>query len=273
MADTRFYLSLVLEVVNPVCMRNKTTTIRILSIDVCRCSAAHQIALETAFSTNVDILLVQEQYIHKDLQRGISRNHPSFEFFSPIEYWTLRPRVLTYVRKTNGLIYNQERASHVDHAGRRDVLFFYLHSSYHSFISIINIYNAPPGATNPGAGVMSLLSLSACHYLKNCILAGDFNLHHHHWQPSYAGSSSPQAETLIDWLETKNISYISEIDKPAHTRGNVLDLCFASNSLFYEGSIADVQQVFDFTSDHVALLITVLCIHQNRVQYLICIME
>ncbi|KHJ31101.1 hypothetical protein EV44_g4310 [Erysiphe necator] len=58
----------------------------------------------------------------------------------------------------------------------------------------------------------------------------------------------------MEWLDAKNFSFISEIDTPTHNRGNVLDLCFSSNSLLAKGCTASVQQDLDVTSDHLPIL-------------------
>ena len=79
------------------------------------------------------------------------------------------------------------------------------------------------------------------------------------WHPSYRGSPSSQSEAFIRWLELRNLSLISEIDKPTHNCGNVLDLCFGSSQLVARGTIATVQEDLDVTSDHLPLLANVYC--------------
>lgn len=54
---------------------------KILSINVARSSTAHKIALNSAVELKIDILLIQDLYIFKDITRKISKNHPAFEFF------------------------------------------------------------------------------------------------------------------------------------------------------------------------------------------------
>lgn len=56
-------------------MKEKQTDIKILSVNVGRSSAAHDIALQLSFEKNIDILLVQEPYIYKDLNPKITRRH------------------------------------------------------------------------------------------------------------------------------------------------------------------------------------------------------
>ncbi|POS83035.1 hypothetical protein EPUL_005871 [Erysiphe pulchra] len=130
------------------------------------------------------------------------------------------------------------------------------HMNEYPQISVLNLYNAPPGSNNPGAGVNLLLSLTNSFSRPNIILAGDFNLHHKDWHPSYPGPSSTQTESLNDWLEAIGLVLISEVDNPTHNRGNVLDLCFATQKLVAKGIISTVQKELDVTSDHLPILIS-----------------
>lgn len=104
-------------------MRNNVNLIKIISINVGRSSTAHEIALETAFKTKIDFVLVQEPCISQDLSKKITRNHPSFECFTPTDDWTQRPRVLTYSRKNNFFKISQTRPIHTSEQGAEDVLF------------------------------------------------------------------------------------------------------------------------------------------------------
>ncbi|KAI1002774.1 hypothetical protein K3495_g5429 [Podosphaera aphanis] len=79
------------------------------------------------------------------------------------------------------------------------------------------------------------------------------------WHSSHPGPSSTQAESLIRWLESKDLSLISEIDKPTHARGNLLDLCFGTCQLVATGTTAVAQQELEVTSDHAVLLASVAC--------------
>lgn len=237
-------------------MKNKPKATKIISINVGRSSSAHEIALQLSFEKNIDILMVQEPYIYKDLSRRITRKHPSFECFTSIDDWNIRPRVMTYSRKDNGLTVSQIRPT-MEGECSSDILYISLKSFNSPSILLINAYNAPLGAINPGSGIRSLLSLENSFFPQNTILAGDFNLHHHNWQPSYTGSISSQADLFVNWLNTRGLSYISEIDISTHVRGNVLDLCFATTQLVARGSTSNVQLDLDLTSDHKPLLITI----------------
>ncbi|KIM92476.1 hypothetical protein OIDMADRAFT_139595 [Oidiodendron maius Zn] len=101
----------------------------LLQINVGKGGLSHEIALSYAFSEKIDLLLVQEPYIYKDLPRRITKRHPSFECFTPIDDWTSRqPRVLTYVRKGAGLQASQTRPLTPDSPALPDALFLHIAS-------------------------------------------------------------------------------------------------------------------------------------------------
>lgn len=214
-------------------------------------------ALATAFEEKVDLLLLQEPYIFPVLQRQITKRHPSYECFSPIDNWTIPPRVLTYLRKGVGLQAEQLRPIGNTHPAARDLLFLSLLSPSRSNILIVNIYNAPPGSNNEGAAISALYSLPHSLFTSYTFLAGDFNLHHTLWQPSYRLSTTA-AEPFVFWTDNLSLSLTSEIDIPTHKQGNVLDLAFTSSSLMALGVETSVAIHLDITSDHYPLLTEIL---------------
>ncbi len=177
-------------------MSNTHHIISILSVNVGRSSAAQQIALQTAHTSRTDFLLIQEPYISKNTERKITCRHSSYECYAPVDDWSTRPRVLTYSRKNNSLTHYQERPDIAIEQGLSDILFLSVRAPNNPRLLIINVYNAPPGAINSGSGVSCLLSSPNIHLSANTILAGDFNLHHPTWHPSYHGSPSPQSEAF-----------------------------------------------------------------------------
>ena len=80
--------------------KNKARPITILSLKVGKESTNHELALNEAHLSLIDIILIQEPYISNDRPRRITKKHPNYEVFSPIHDWnSIRPRVITYVRK------------------------------------------------------------------------------------------------------------------------------------------------------------------------------
>ncbi|KAI1003874.1 hypothetical protein K3495_g4335 [Podosphaera aphanis] len=167
------------------------------------------------------------------------------------------------LEKESGLKFSQIRPSFNEERGIGDSLFLTVPAPRIPPITVANIYNAPTGATNPGAGLATLLSFSDDSFSPSFILAGDMNLHHKLWQPSLTGPYFPNGEAFIYWLDSKHIHLISELETPTHNRGNVLDICFASDQLIARGTSATVQSDLDATSDHLPLLITVPSVDQG----------
>ena len=103
--------------------RSKPLTL--LQINVGRWPTPHEIALSLAFSENIDIILIQEPFISKDLSRRLTKCHPSYECFAPTDDWTAngRPRVLTYIRKGAGFHATQVWPNVTDPTVLSDFLF------------------------------------------------------------------------------------------------------------------------------------------------------
>ena len=160
----------------------------ILSLNVGRGAQAHEIALNEAHMNSVDILLIQEPYIFRERSRRITKKHPSYEAFSSSDDWAIaRPRVMSYVRKGIGL-----NSQQVFPLSSHDLMVLRLSKTDGQSIDIWNIYNAPPGSL--GTNILQTLgTLATSIFRNNCLLQGDFNLHHTWWQPSWPRSPSPGA--------------------------------------------------------------------------------
>ena len=227
--------------------------LRLLQINVGRGGSPHDLALALAQEEHIDVLLVQEPYIFHERDRRITKRHPSFECFTPTDNWTSRPRVLTYLRKGVGLQAEQVRPLPSNSEACRDLLFLTVMSPSGHNILIINIYNAPTGCTGEGLPIQALTLLPRAAFPPHTFLAGDFNLHHPRWQPSYQLGTSA-ADPLINWTDDLSFCLISEADTATHKYGNVLDLAFASGPLALAGAESAVIPQLDVTSDHLPLL-------------------
>lgn len=232
----------------------------ILQLNVGRGPDSHVIALSLAFTNNIDVLLIQEPYIFSNLSRQITKRHPSYECFSPTDSWTIngRPRVLTYVRKNAGIQASQLRPIIEDPSTLSDLLFLQISSSDGQSILTINAYNAPAGSIRAGKAMKALISLPETLFSQSTLLAGDFNLLHTRWQPSLTYMPPVSADPFIEWLDHIGLNLTSETDCPTHTRGNVLDLTFATSPLVQNGLHTNIATHLDSTSDHKPLLTTVL---------------
>ena len=83
--------------------RQKTTGLCFFQINVGRRGPTHDAALELASKCGADVVLIQEPWVSTDLTHRITKTHPSFQGFSPLPNWTVRHRVMTYIRKGQGL--------------------------------------------------------------------------------------------------------------------------------------------------------------------------
>ena len=158
---------------NSIQRRNKASPITILSLNVGKGSINHEIALNEAHLSSVDVILIQEPYISNDCSRRITKKHPNYKAFSPIDDWTIiRPRVITYVKKNIGIRSEQLQANI---SGDLLHLKFVLHNGQSPHI--LNIYNPP--YPNQELIPLEILYSSAPNFLRgNCLLQRDFNLHH-----------------------------------------------------------------------------------------------
>jgi hypothetical protein len=227
----------------------------ILQINVDNGALQHEIALSSAYDEQIDVVLIQEPYISRDLSRRITKRHPSFNCFTPIDDWAnSQPRVLTYIRKGAGLRTTQIRPDIPDQTALPDLLFLQIQAPSGQSLLILNVYNAPPGCIRPGLAAQALTSLPPAFLSQPLFLAGDLNLLHRSWQPSLQRGQTAFADPFADWLDQSQLVFISEVDRPTYDKGNVLDLAFSSASLALEGAKTIVVPHLDVTSDHRPLL-------------------
>ena len=93
-----------------------------------------------------------------------------YESFTPLDDWTTRPRVMSYVRRGSGLHANQ-----LQPVTTQDLIFLQIQACNALRITIINVYNAPLRSTNLGEAINALVKL-LLNLLILTFLAGDFNL-------------------------------------------------------------------------------------------------
>lgn len=63
--------------------KKKKPLLKILQVDVGRGGAANDLALQYAFEKKCDLVLIQEPWIGKDLDRQISKKHVGFQAYVP----------------------------------------------------------------------------------------------------------------------------------------------------------------------------------------------
>ena len=106
-------------------MRNscRRQPLSLLQVNVGRGGAAHEIALALGHERKIVVILIQEPYIFRERQRRITKRHPAYECFTSVDDWSIRPRVLTYLKKGNELNAEQARPLRQDDPAQRDLLF------------------------------------------------------------------------------------------------------------------------------------------------------
>lgn len=239
--------------------RRPDEPLRVIQINVGRGAVSHEAALSLGAEDSADIILVQEPYIlSTNLPRRITKRHPQYDAFTPTDDWSAaKPRVVSYVRKDAGLRCQQRFLPGSLELAARDILALEISSPSGRSVTVINVYNAPPGSDGAGEAARLLGGLSPGALPRRTLLAGDFNLHHEWWQPSFSGRPSPGAEPFVDWLSTHQYQLVSEPDTSTHDRGNVLDLVLASGPLAQLGTKATIAEHLEVGSDHVALVCTI----------------
>ncbi|XP_044720088.1 reverse transcriptase (RNA-dependent DNA polymerase) domain-containing protein [Hirsutella rhossiliensis] len=89
------------------------------STNVGKIPPAHDTALALADSERYDIILLQEPWTGLKDGRCLTKTHPAYDTFSPVTDWDgrdTRPRVMTYVRRSAGLVADQKRPPDYDAA-------------------------------------------------------------------------------------------------------------------------------------------------------------
>ena len=153
--------------------------LKILQINVGRGATLYKLALSLANDSFINIILIQELYIFTDCTRRITKFHPMYKTFTPLNNWQICPWVILYIRKSAGLTTAQ-----LWPCTSRDLIFLQIQARNTTPLSIVNTYNAPIGSTNAGAAVNNLLGLPAALW-QFAFIAGNFNLHHLNWNSDY----------------------------------------------------------------------------------------
>src|SRR6266480_3389130 len=234
--------------------RRRSFNLSIMQANVGRCNVAHDLALNLAYLNRIDMILIQEPWIHSDRARRNTKRHPSYDCFAPTDNWDLRPRTLTYTRKGSNLSAIQLP---IDTLPNPDLLCLQIQPRNAPKLTTYNIYNAPVGSEGAGTALNLLLSQS-WHSEQLVLIAGDFNLKHDLWQSSIPQPSS-QAAAFTHWATNRNLELISPPNEPTHNRGNTLDLTWASAALARTGITTHIADNLHTTSDH-ATLLTLSCL-------------
>ncbi|KJZ69665.1 hypothetical protein HIM_10938 [Hirsutella minnesotensis 3608] len=209
--------------------------LRIFQANVGKISAAHDTALALADSERYDIVLLQEPWTGLTETRCLTKTHPAYDTFSPVNDWDsrdTRPRVMTYVRRSAGLVADQKRP-----AATRDILWLTVNGA-----TVVNFYR------QPGCD-MALEILLQWTPTEKCLVAGDFNAKHPSWQ---AGRQLDRGEDIAFWAVDNRLSLLNAVDVPTNAHGSTIDLAFSDIPL----ADAVVEDHLATGSDHFTLSIT-----------------
>lgn len=213
--------------------------LRLMQSNVARTPATHDIALNLAWEAGYDVLLVQEPWTELNRHnRKLTKTHPGFDTFSPVEDWTeepKRPRVLTYVRKRKDIT-----AHHVRPFTSPDCCMVEVNG-----VLLANVYRR----TGYAPGVLEMLEKWTPG--PSTVVLGDFNALHWSWQPGHSRHASPGAR-LAEWVEKVGLA-IENPEGPTHKLGNTIDLVFSN----IPGTDTLVEPGLATGSDHYTVVTTV----------------
>ncbi|XP_044715282.1 endonuclease-reverse transcriptase domain-containing protein [Hirsutella rhossiliensis] len=188
--------------------------------------------LALADSERYDIILLQEPWTGLKDGRCLTKTHPAYDTFSPVTDWDgrdTRPRVMTYVRRSAGLVADQKRP-----AATRDILWLTVNGT-----TVVNFYRQP----DYDAALEILLGWCVT---DKCLVSGDFNAKHPSWQ---AGRQEHRGEDIAFWAMDNRLSLLNAVDVPTNARGSTIDLAFSNIPL----ADAVVEDHLATGSDHFTL--------------------
>lgn len=187
----------------------------ILWANVRRGPASHNTALSLADQQKADVVCIQEPWVGT---RTMTQTHPAYYLYSPIDSWdwedaeqreAIRPKVLTYVKKSAGIITQQCRPLE-----SKDLLWLTVNG-----YSILNVYR------QPGNDVV-LDYITNLDPPAKCVIGGDFNAHHDHFEPGV--DTFGRGGDLARWSTDYMMDFIGEVGISTQEAGHVLDLTFSN---------------------------------------------
>ncbi|RKK80609.1 hypothetical protein BFJ68_g17704, partial [Fusarium oxysporum] len=196
---------------------------------------AHDCALALADSEQYDIVLLQEPWTAHTDSRSLTKTHPAYDTFTPVETWDnndTRPRVMTYVRRDPKLLADQIRPFQT-----RDILWLMING-----MMIVNFYRQ-----NDEHDALEILIQWPVP--GRCLVAGDFNARHHNWQ---TGHATNRGQEIAAWSSEYDLNLLNTLDIPTNPYGNTIDLAFTNMPL----AEATVEDHLATSSDHFTLSLT-----------------
>ncbi|KAI8416245.1 hypothetical protein FOFC_02554 [Fusarium oxysporum] len=215
--------------------RCEKKTLRVFQANVGKIPPVHDCALALADSERYDIVLLQEPWTTTANSRCLTKTHPAYDTYSPVETWhsnSTRPRVMTYVRRDSTLSADQNRPYQ-----SRDILWLTVNDTI-----IVNFYRQNDERD-------ALDTLLQWPIPDRCLVAGDFNARHHTWQ---TGPTTNRGHEIASWASENGLGLLNTSDIPTNPHGNTIDLAFSNVPL----AEANVEDHLATSSDHFTLSLT-----------------
>ncbi|KAJ0128294.1 Uncharacterized protein HZ326_28607 [Fusarium oxysporum f. sp. albedinis] len=215
--------------------KNDRKPLRIFQANVGKIPPAHDCALALADSERYDIVLLQEPWTAHTDSRSLTKTHPAYDTFTPVEMWDsndTRPRVMTYVRRDPKLLADQIRPFQT-----RDILWLAING-----MTIVNFYRQ----NDVHDALETLLQWPVP---GRCLVAGDFNARHRSWQ---TGPTTNRGQEIAAWSSENDLNLLNSLDIPTNPYGNTIDLAFTNMPL----AEAIVEDHLATSSDHFTLSLT-----------------
>src|SRR6478609_8076761 len=219
----------------PRARRCEKKTLRVFQANVGKIPPVHDCALALADSERYDIVLLQEPWTTTANSRCLTKTHPAYDTYSPVETWhsnSTRPRVMTYVRRDSTLSADQNRPYQ-----SRDILWLTVNDTI-----IVNFYRQNDERD-------ALDTLLQWPIPDRCLVAGDFNARHHTWQ---TGLTTNSGHENASWASENDLDLLNTSDIPTNPHGNTIDLAFLNVPL----AEANVEDHLATSSDHFTLSLT-----------------
>lgn len=238
----------------------------IKQVNVGRGGAANDLALSLGYKHDMDIIMIKEPWISRELDRKICKKHKKYQAYAPKDKWDERPRVVTYVRIGTLAEYTEKCQDMLRTDGSSDILLLeiQLRETPEPPIYLVNLYNAPVASQYAEKAAEQLMGRESLMSFP-VFVAEDLNLHHIDWD---AKTLNPirQAKEFSDWVS--NNTAFSELPTGTVTQsqGRAIDLVVSSCSLTNSVVKCSGEPELDCTSDHRTIRITVECNDQFRKQ-------
>ncbi|KAL2890009.1 RNA-directed DNA polymerase from mobile element jockey [Ceratocystis lukuohia] len=231
---------------------NRQEKIRILSANVRKKPDAQKALLEMAARKRADVVLVQEPAGN---QSGRTAIHPQYTLM-----------------ETPHITYGNDNIQ----TRRRSLVFVYRHSKYKiyqtdlaethpdvstiaaevggSTLQVVNVYNAGRNSARKNEATRLLRNLPR--RLRNTVILGDFNLHHPVWDPGI-NTPDPEAEEMLEWMESSRFMLKNDRQQPTHDGGNVIDLALVSADCWEKVTNYQCGGDLEVGSDHRPMMLDI----------------